>query len=98
MKEVELITLDSRLQPAADVLFREIEGELVLLSLADGQFYGLDPTGTRIWALLGEHQTLGRVLEAVVAEFDVDAPRAAADLLELGAALRDRGLVRVVSG
>jgi hypothetical protein len=84
------------LQPAPDVLFRKIDGELVLLSLADGRFYALDAVGTRIWELLVEHQALARVLEALVAEFDIDQPRAAADLLELSAGLRDRGLLRMV--
>ncbi|PYO19380.1 MAG: hypothetical protein DMD85_18645 [Candidatus Rokuibacteriota bacterium] len=34
-----------------DVVFRELEGEMVLLNLATGVYFGLDPVGTRIWTL-----------------------------------------------
>ena len=89
------ITLDSRVRPSDKTLFRNVEGEAVLLGLNAGSYFGLDPVGTRIWELIAERSLLSEVLSGIVAEFEVDAARAEADLLKLvhGAARKgtDRG-------
>jgi len=36
------------------VLFRELEGEAVILSVEGGTYYGLDDVGTRMWTALLE--------------------------------------------
>ena len=89
------ITLSQRACPSDDVLFQEVGGEAVLLSLASESYFGLDPVGTRIWQLLGEDPSLQRTLELLQDEYDVDRPRLQADLLTLVEALAEAGLVRV---
>lgn len=76
-------------------MFREIDGEAVLLDLQRGTYFGLDAVGTRIWELIREHATLTVVCDEIVREFDVDASRATADLLEFVERLANRGLIEV---
>jgi len=45
-----------------DVLFRRVEDELVLVKIATNEIFALNPTGARIWELIGE----GRDVEGVV--------------------------------
>lgn len=78
-----------------DVLFRELEGEAVLLNLESGVYFGLDPVGTRIWALFPEHQLLSDIVQRIVAEYAVTEDCCAADLLTLVESLSREGLVRV---
>jgi hypothetical protein len=75
--------LDSRVRASDKTLFRNVEGEAVLLGLSAGAYFGLDPVGTRIWELIQEHQLLRDVLRGVVREFEVEEARAEADLLRL---------------
>ena len=89
------LTLDSRVRPSDKTLFRNVEGEAVLLGLDAGAYFGLDPVGTRIWELLAERQLLRDVLSGIVQEFEVDEPRAEADLLRLVRELAARKLVVV---
>lgn len=86
----------SRLAAARDQVSVELEGEAVILSLADGVYYGLDPVGARVWSLL-EHEprTVAELRDAVVAEWEVDAPTAERDLLALLGDMAARGLVEV---
>lgn len=70
-----------------------VDGELVLLNMDSGEYFGLNPTGTRIWELLGEHGDLDRVHEALVRQYAVDPERLRADLEELVADLERAGLV-----
>lgn len=54
------VTLASRVRINDDVMFQELQGEAVLLSLASGTYFGLDRMGTRIWQLFSEHEQLSR--------------------------------------
>lgn len=83
-----------KLQIPDDVVHRDIAGEAVILNLATGTYFGLDPVGTRIWQLIGELGSTDKVAEAMLAEFDVDDRRIRQDLDDLIRQLRDKGLVR----
>ena len=80
-------------EPAPDVLFQEIEGELVLLDLGQERYFSLDDVGTRFWQLLTEHGEVDVVITAMLAEFDVDEPTLRHDVGRLLGELRERGLV-----
>jgi hypothetical protein len=75
-----------------DVLFRELDGEAVLLNLDAGVYYGLDPVGTKIWELIGEYGSLQSVFDAMLREYDVDATILENDLLRLVSELCANGL------
>lgn len=82
-----------KLQIPDDVVFRDIAGEAVILNLATGTYFGLDPVGTRIWALIAEHGSTDKVAEVMFAEYEVEAPRLRQDLDALIRQLADKGLV-----
>jgi hypothetical protein len=77
------------------VVFRELEGEMVLLNLETGIYFGLDPIGTRIWMLLREHESLQQVFKVLLQEYDVPEPVLKADLLRLAREFSSHGLARV---
>ena len=86
---------DTRVVAARDQVSAELDGEAVVLSLADGIYYGLDPVGATVWGLLEQPRTVAELRDAVVAEYEVNDPTAEADLLRLLADLAARGLVEV---
>jgi hypothetical protein len=91
------VSLDSRVTVHPDVVFRELDGEAVILHLGTGLYYGLDAVGTRMWQVLAEHGDLGVALDVLAAEYDVSRERLRADLVRLVEALCDKGLVRVTA-
>jgi hypothetical protein len=90
-----LPTLAARVRVRADVLFQESDCEAVLLDVASGVYFGLDPVGARIWRLLGAHERLSDVARRVHEEYDISEERCASDLLTLVADLEAHGLVSV---
>jgi hypothetical protein len=54
---------------AADVLFVEVSGEMVLLDPRSGVYFGLDPVGTLVWQELASPRTVDELVEAVCASF-----------------------------
>ena len=90
-----LLTLAARVSPRDGVLFQQLQDEAVLLNLESGQYFGLDPVGTRIWNLLAEGKALPEVTSTILAEYEVEAARCEADLLKLLGDLAEQGLVTV---
>ncbi len=92
-------TLDSQIRIHPDVVWRDVDGEIVLLNVVSGQYFGLDEVGSRVWLLLQQDGEAGAALsvlrDRVVAEFDVDAPTALADLTSLFKQLLEQQLVTV---
>ena len=76
-----------------NVVSRELEGEAVILNLESGVYFGLNGVGTRIWALIQEHGSLRKVLEAMQQEYEVAPQELESDLLQLIEQLQTRGLV-----
>jgi hypothetical protein len=87
------MTTYTSVQPGADVIFRDLGGEAVLLDLASGRYFGLNPVGTRIWTLLAEGATVAAVAAALAQEFDAEPAAIARDVDELVTELAARGLV-----
>ena len=79
-----------------DVVWREIEGEIVLLHLTTGLYYGLDEIGAAIWRHLMEAgMSLETVRDRLIAEFEGDPAAIERDLLELVARLSDARLLSI---
>lgn len=79
--------------PAPRVMSRELDGEAVLLDLASGRYFGLNPTGRRIWELLAPGTSLESVLDRLEAEFEAPRAELEADLVMLVGRLEAAGLV-----
>lgn len=79
---------------AENVLFQEIDGEAVLLSLDEGCYYGLDEVGTRVWRMLDEDTEPAQMVAKIVEEYDVEPEQARRDLDALIDDLEKSGLIR----
>ena len=89
------VTLATRVQPSGEVLAQEVGGEAVLLDLAGERYFGLDPVGTRIWALLAQAPVLEQVHATLCEEFQAEPARIETDLLALVQQLAAAGLVEL---
>ena len=89
------VTLAARVRPSAEVLAQEVGGEAVLLDLAGERYFGLDPVGTRIWALLAQAPVLQQVHATLCEEFQAEPTRIETDLLALVQQLAAAGLVEL---
>jgi len=90
------LALTDSLKIPDDVLFRELDGEAVLLNLKTGTYFGLNPVATRIWQLLSEQRSLEGVLDLMLREYEIGREALEKDLLELTRQLCAKGLAEVV--
>jgi hypothetical protein len=71
--------------------------EAAILNLKNTVYYGLNPVGARVWTLLQQPRTIGEMRDVLLEEYDVEAGRCEADLLELLEKMRSEGLIQVCS-
>ena len=86
-------SLDHSVQVGKDVMFRELDGEAVLLNLESGKYYGLDPVGLRIWQFVQRTPLLRSVWQSMQDEFDAPADTLHTDLLTFIDELSVEGLI-----
>lgn len=91
-----MFTLQSRVRVAEGVLFRELEGEAVLLNQQNGRYYGLNEVGTRMWACVTKFGQVEPALRELAAEYDAREERIRHDLFELLDDLASEKLLEIV--
>jgi Coenzyme PQQ synthesis protein D (PqqD) len=87
------MNLSNKVSIPAQVMARQVGEETVILDLAAGAYFGLDPVGARIWQLMGEGRTLAEISETMLDEYEVERAQLEADVLRLTGELLERGLV-----
>jgi hypothetical protein len=93
-----MMQLDQRFQVSDDVVAREVAGEMVLLDLASGLYFGLDPVGSRIWDRLSEGPcSLVEVCDVIEAEFDAPRAQIEQDIVALAAQFTEKKLINAAA-
>ena len=90
------LTLDDTVVASGHQISCEVAGDAVILNKSDGEYYGLDPVGARVWALVDGPVTVAGIRDALLAEFDVETRRCEADLLKLLEDLARHGLLEIL--
>ena len=80
---------------AKDQASSDLGGEVAILDLKAGVYYGLDAVGARIWSLIQEPRTVNEIRDILLEEYEVEPEHCERDLLALLRRLADEGLVEV---
>jgi hypothetical protein len=86
---------DSNLEIPDTTLFQELDGECVLLNLANESYYGLDEIGTRMWNVLSESDSIADAMAVLTKEYDIDEKTLRTDLDQFINELLENKLVQV---
>jgi hypothetical protein len=65
------------------VLAAEVDGEIVMMSIERGQYFGLDDIGSDIWKRLDPPCSFSTLIEGLAADYDADRATIAADVRTL---------------
>lgn len=87
------MTTDTIVLRNPETLSADVAGELVLLHLASGKYYGLDEVASSIWQQLEKPVGVGRLCEQLSETYDGDAHRIEREVLALLTLLESDGLV-----
>ena len=75
------------------VLFRQLDGEAVLLDLKSQEYFGLNEIGTRVWTALQQGEELSALVEEIVRSYDAQAEQIRVDIDQLIKELQSANLI-----
>jgi hypothetical protein len=87
----------TRLQRTKDEVHTVLDGSVIVMTLADGHYFELNPVGARIWDELQEPTALPALVEALTAEYDIEPAACRAEVEVWLARMQELGLVFVVA-
>lgn len=82
-----------RIRRSQSILSVETDNSVIALNVDSGLYHGLDGSGPHIWALLAEPTTQEAVVNALLADFDIDRDTCTAQVTAFLDGLRQRGLL-----
>jgi hypothetical protein len=88
------LTLNTSLTRDPDLVCAEMDGDLVMMSIENGEYYGIGGVGTRIWELLNQPTTIEQLVETITTEFDIQEDRCRDDVLSFSEKLFELGLIK----
>ena len=75
------------------VLWRELDGEAILLNPKEGCSYNLNNVGTMIWKMLDGEHSIDDIAQAICELYDVEHEQALQDVTQLLNELRENNLL-----
>lgn len=89
-----MLDFDARVQPnKEDVAAKVLDGEAIMINLAQGTYYSLDEVGTLVWELIEREHTLGQIVEVITRRFHVRAEAVEIDVRRLVEEMLEEGIV-----
>ena len=90
----EDFSLASSVKISDDVISRNLQGEFVLLNLKTGTYYGLDLIGSKTWRFIETYESLQKICDLLMEEFDVPEEQCKKDLLNFITMLEENKLIK----
>ena len=85
--------LDTVLTRNPDAAYRVYDGQATVLLAEGAEVNVINEIGSLVWDRIDGVRTLGKILEEVVAEYEVSREQAQRDMLEFAASLREHNMV-----
>ena len=92
---MSILTNNSFIRRNPELVSSDLDGETVMMSIENGEYFGLDSVGSRIWELLETPITVANLVDILVDEFEVSREECEADTIDFLNQLLDKHLLIV---
>lgn len=90
-----MLTIKSIIAAVDGQVSSRLADEVVILSLQDGTYYGLNAVGARIWEMVQKPSTIESLVDRLAAEYEVEPDTCRQQVLALAGELAERGLITI---
>ncbi len=91
------ITLNTTIKRNPELASTDVDGEKVMMSIENGEYFGLDSVGSRVWELIENPIRVEELVNLLIDEFDVSKEQCEDDTLEFLNELMAKKLLIIVS-
>lgn len=88
------VSIDSVLVRNSDLAAADLDGQIVILSVREGAYFGFNAVASEIWRLLSQPCRVGDLFDALAQSHAVDAATLSRDVLPFLQTLIERKLAR----
>jgi Coenzyme PQQ synthesis protein D (PqqD) len=89
----DALTGSSVVVPTNELVAADLGGEVAILNLRSGTYYGLNPVGVQIWTLIQTPRTVNEIRDLLLQDYAVEPDRCERELFALLRKLESEGLV-----
>ncbi|MDD3775749.1 MAG: PqqD family peptide modification chaperone [Sulfurovaceae bacterium] len=90
-----MLTPQAKIKRIENIIASPMDDELVMMSMENNAYYGLNKVGRKIWELLESEQTLDTLCDELLKQYDVDRATCYRDILVIVSKMEEAGLVAV---
>jgi len=87
------IDLNSRVVKNEEIISTDMDEETVMMSVELGEYYGVNPVGSRIWKLLDKPVLVSEICRTLQAEYDVQPGQCQTEVMEFVSKLLEKKLI-----
>ena len=98
MPEEKRIDLNTTVGRSDGIVASEVDGEVVMMSIEQGSYFGLNGVASDIWRLLETPLTVSQICDNVGTRYDVEKEQCRREVLAFLKDLADDGTIRVMGG
>src|ERR1700724_865265 len=80
---------------SSSVLTAEVDGEIVMMSIEQGRYFGLDDIGSDIWKRIEQPCSFAALIDRLAADYDADRATIAADVQAMLGRMAAQDVVRL---
>jgi hypothetical protein len=90
------LQLDTIVTRADGVVTSNLDGEVVMMSIDRGKYYGLDAIASQIWELLETPCSIRALCDQLLPQYDVGRQQGEVDVLGFCQQAREQGIIRIL--
>jgi hypothetical protein len=94
-QSLSAIENDTRISRSPAVLSAEVDGEVVMMSIEKGCYFGLDDIASEIWKRIETPCSFAALINNLVAEYDADRATIDADVRALLLRMAEQDAIRL---
>ena len=80
---------------SSELVSSDIDGEVVMMSIENGKYYGLDKVGSRIWEVLENPLSVSELIDQLLVEFEVERETCEKDVMYFLQKLDDDNMLEI---
>lgn len=90
------ICSESIIRRNEDLLSSDIDGEIVMMSIENGSYYGVNPIGSRIWDIVRNPVKVSDIISVLLKEYDVSKDICENDVLTFLNTLYNEHIIQTI--
>jgi hypothetical protein len=95
---MNIIHNQSIIQRSNKLVSSNMDGETVMMSIENGEYFGLNSVGSRMWELIENPIEVDALIELLIDEFDVSREQCEMETMEFLNHLLEKKLLSIIPG